>query len=128
MKVRLEGLKPAEISFNYLGQVDAGLTEEGLFRRVETLEQHCRGEENVRSHLLEVEGRVQGGRLQVQWNYSRQTHSRATIEALARSFLEGLNEIIRHCLAPGAGGFTPSDFPEAELSQRDLDDLMAEIG
>ena len=128
VKKRLGRRPAAEISFNYLGQVDAGGVEEGLFRRVEALEENSRGGRNRRSHLLEVEGRVQGGRLQVQWMYSRETHRRETIEALARGFAEELGEIIGHCLAPGVGGFTPSDFPEAELSQRDLDDLIAEIG
>jgi hypothetical protein len=33
--------------------------------------------------------------------------------------------LISHCLSEEAGGFTPSDFPDAELSQTDLDDLIA---
>ena len=35
-----------------------------------------------------------------------------------------MEEIIRHCLAPGAGGFTPSDFPLAQLDQDALDLLV----
>src|SRR5229473_1513560 len=86
VKERLGGRRAAEISFNYLGQVDAGAVEEGLFRRVEALEANSRGGRNRRSHLLEVEGKVQGGRLQVQWMYSQEAHRRETIEALARGF------------------------------------------
>src|SRR5258708_7635504 len=79
VKERLGGLPAAEISFNYLGQVDAGAEEEGLFRRVEALEENSRGGRNRRSHLLEGEGRVQGGRLPVQWMYSQEAQQRGDI-------------------------------------------------
>jgi microcystin synthetase protein McyA len=31
--------------------------------------------------------------------------------------------LIDHCLSPEAGGFTPSDFPLADLDQQQLDQL-----
>jgi amino acid adenylation domain-containing protein/non-ribosomal peptide synthase protein (TIGR01720 family) len=114
----------AEISFNYLGQLDAALLQHGLFRSARLLEENSRGTNNQRSHLLEVEARVHRGRLQVQWIYSREIHHRTTIELLANHFIAELSEIIQHCLAPGAGGFTPSDFPLARLDQQALDLLI----
>ncbi|HEV3316175.1 MAG TPA: amino acid adenylation domain-containing protein [Candidatus Angelobacter sp.] len=117
----------AEISFNYLGQVDAALPERGLFRTVEALEENSSGGKNRRSHLLQVEGRVQAGRLQVQWIYSQETHRRATIEALANNFVKELGDIIQHCLTPGAGGFTPSDFTLVQFDQHTLDFLMKDL-
>jgi non-ribosomal peptide synthase protein (TIGR01720 family) len=69
-----------------------------------------------------------GGRLRVDWSYSEQVHRRATIDGLAQSFLEALRSLIDHCQSPGAGGHTPSDFPEAHLSQKELDQLIARIG
>jgi non-ribosomal peptide synthase protein (TIGR01720 family) len=63
----------------------------------------------------------------VEWSYSANVHRHATIEALAKSFLEALRALIAHCQSPEAGGYTPSDFPVAGLSQSDLDDLMAEL-
>lgn len=113
----------AEVSFNYLGQLDAALLQHGLFTSVRPLEENSRGANNRRSHLLEVEARVHGGRLQVQWIYSREIHLRTTIEQLAKLFVAALGEIIQHCLAPGAGGFTPSDFPLARLDQQMIDRL-----
>ncbi|MCP4657952.1 MAG: non-ribosomal peptide synthetase, partial [bacterium] len=62
------------------------------------------------------------------WTYSENLHRRATIEILATGFLEALRGLIRHCLSPDAGGLTPSDFPEVGLRQRDLDQLLAQIG
>jgi hypothetical protein len=38
-----------------------------------------------------------------------------------------MQELIAHCQSPTAGGFTPSDFPEAELTQQELDELLAEL-
>jgi microcystin synthetase protein McyA len=35
--------------------------------------------------------------------------------------------LIEHCLSPDAGGYTPSDFPVAQLNQQELDDILAEI-
>jgi microcystin synthetase protein McyA len=61
------------------------------------------------------------------WRYSENLHQHATIEALAQRFMEALKELIEHSLSAGAGGYTPSDFPEAQLSQKELDDLIAEI-
>jgi non-ribosomal peptide synthase protein (TIGR01720 family) len=80
-----------------------------------------------RTHLLEVDAKVIDGRLQVDWTYSENVHRRETIEALAAQFDRSLRALIEHCQSPDAGGFTPSDFPEAELSQSQLDGLLARI-
>ena len=46
---------------------------------------------------------------------------------LASAYLEELERLIRHCQSSSAGGFTPSDFPQAELTQSELDDLIASL-
>ncbi|HEY6349972.1 MAG TPA: non-ribosomal peptide synthase/polyketide synthase [Candidatus Angelobacter sp.] len=124
MRERWRKHTQAEISFNYLGQVDAGISGRGVFRSVRPILANNRGKNNRCSHLVEVEARVERGRLLVEWNYSREVHRRQTIEALGLSFVEKLRAIISHCLAPGAGGFTPSDFPLAGLDQHALDLLV----
>jgi hypothetical protein len=35
-----------------------------------------------------------------------------------------LREIIAHCKPGETVGYTPSDFPEAELNQKDLDQII----
>jgi non-ribosomal peptide synthase protein (TIGR01720 family) len=35
--------------------------------------------------------------------------------------MEALRAVIAHCTTPEAGGFTPSDFPLAQLDQEELD-------
>ena len=68
-----------------------------------------------------------GGQLQLQWTYSTRVHRQATVERLAQGFLQALQGLIAHCQSPEAGGFTPSDFPEAELSQEELEELISEF-
>ena len=57
----------------------------------------------------------------MEWSYNKQLHRKETIERVAQGHLAALRELMAHCLDPHAGGFTPSDFPEAGLSQDDLD-------
>jgi non-ribosomal peptide synthase protein (TIGR01720 family) len=64
------------------------------------------------------------GVLQVYWSYSEAVHRRETIERLANGYLTALLAIIRHCQSPEAGGYTPSDFPLAGVSQADLEKLL----
>ena len=64
------------------------------------------------------------GVLQVRWSYSEAVHRRETIERLANDYMAALLAIIRHCQSPEAGGYTPSDFPLAGLSQEDLEKLL----
>lgn len=117
----------AEVSFNYLGQFDEVLTRMDTFTIAPTGMGPERSPVQERQYLLEVNGKVINGRLEMTWNYSENIHLRSTVENLAQHFMTALRELISHCLSPEAGGYTPSDFPEAELDQSDLDALMREL-
>ena len=80
-----------------------------------------------RRHLLEVNGEVVGGRLQMAWTFSPGRHHRSTVERLARGLVEALQELIAHCLDAESRGFTPADFPEATLDQDDLSRILDTI-
>jgi non-ribosomal peptide synthase protein (TIGR01720 family) len=124
---RLKALPSAEVSFNYLGQFDRELsTSLGWeFDRASGGAEHPACER--RSHLLEANGLVVNGQLQISWIYCEKIHHRSTIERLAEWFVEALQALLEHCQSPEAGGFTPSDFPEAELSQEEIDEIMLEF-
>jgi len=77
--------------------------------------------------VLDVLGRVTGGRLAVRWIYSENLHAQATIEALAARFVAALRALVAHCLSPDAGGYTPSDFRRARLAQPVIDRIAASI-
>ncbi|HEV2734152.1 MAG TPA: amino acid adenylation domain-containing protein, partial [Longimicrobiaceae bacterium] len=83
--------------------------------------QSGRGE---REHLLDVRGVVAGGRLRVQWSYGEGVHLRATVEGVAERFGAELRGLIEHCRSEEAGGYTPSDFPLAQVGQEALDGLL----
>ncbi len=117
----------AKISFNYLGQFDQVLDESALFSLAGESSGPEHSLQGLRRHILEVEGAIIAGQLQLTWIYSEKLHRRATIERLAQDFMAALRALMSHCLSPEAGGYTPSDFPEADLSQAELDDLLAEL-
>ncbi|MEB3219801.1 MAG: amino acid adenylation domain-containing protein [Nostocales cyanobacterium 94392] len=94
----LQGCIPkAEIRFNYLGQSDQLFGDSSLFIRAEESTETERSLLSKRSYLIDVTGIVTGGQLQINWTYSKAIHHRATIERLAESFMEQLQEIIAHC-------------------------------
>jgi amino acid adenylation domain-containing protein/non-ribosomal peptide synthase protein (TIGR01720 family) len=112
-----------EIGFNYLGQFDQSFAQATAF----SMATEGRGLEHSpsgrRTNLLEFNGNVSGGQLHFSCVYSRLIHDRATVERLLRGFAKELRTLIAHCAAPDAGGFTPSDFPLAQLNERNLGKL-----
>jgi non-ribosomal peptide synthase protein (TIGR01720 family) len=70
---------------------------------------------------------VAQGEIQFAWTYSDQIHRESTIEALAHQFIDALRKLITHCQSAEAGGYTPSDFSKARLSQTELDDFLGDL-
>ncbi|MGP1384409.1 MAG: amino acid adenylation domain-containing protein [Thainema sp.] len=116
-----------QLIFNYLGQFDSSLPETGLFDIAPESHGVSRDPQAERRHLIEINGRILAGQLQLDWTYSSQCHQRQTIERLAHSTLNKLRSLIEHCTAADAGGYTPSDFPQAQLSQTDLEQVLAQL-
>src|SRR6185369_6616599 len=117
---RLKQLPEAEIIFLYLGQLDRVIGADGDFTVAAESAGESRSGRGRRKHLLEISSAVTGGRLEISWNYSTNVHNRETIEKLALDQLEFLRELIAHCQSPNERGYTPSDFPEVNLSQAEL--------
>ncbi|HSF42931.1 MAG TPA: amino acid adenylation domain-containing protein, partial [Thermoanaerobaculia bacterium] len=125
---RMEPLRRSpspEVAFNYLGRFDDTIDAAALLRPSGRPAGPLRDPRQARSHLLEIVGLVAGGRLQLTWSYSENLHRRSTIEALAASFVDHLQALVVHCTSSEVRGYTPSDFPLAELDQETLDRLLA---
>jgi amino acid adenylation domain-containing protein/non-ribosomal peptide synthase protein (TIGR01720 family) len=118
---QLGQLAQPEFSFNYLGQFDQVLSESSLFRIARESRGQTQSRHGKLPHLLQVNGSVAGGRLQLALIYSEKVFQPATIESFGESFQRSLRALISHCQSPEAGGFTPSDFPLASLTQAELD-------
>ena len=125
MRAKLQSLPQAEISFNYLGQLDRVLSKSSLWTLANSGSN--RSPLGTRRYLLEVDGFIIEGKLQFDWTYSEKVHQRATIERLAQGFIEALSDLIAHCQSPEAEGYTPSDFPAARLNANQLDRFMKKI-
>jgi amino acid adenylation domain-containing protein/non-ribosomal peptide synthase protein (TIGR01720 family) len=113
-----------EVSFNYLGQFDQVIPSDGRWRWSGASAGAIRNPQDKQPHLISINARIMNSVLQVQWSYSEAVHRRETIENLAQNYLDALVTIIRHCQSPGAGGYTPSDFPLARVSQSDLEKAL----
>ncbi|MEW6737370.1 MAG: condensation domain-containing protein, partial [Acidobacteriota bacterium] len=127
IRQQLASLPQPEISFNYLGQLD---TAQSLLSIFIPMRESCgppRCLDGRRRYLIDIDGSVTAGQLEFVWTYSENIHRRETIDRLVHGFIEALRAIIDHCQSPTAGGFTPSDFPQAEISQEDLDEFLTRI-
>jgi non-ribosomal peptide synthase protein (TIGR01720 family) len=116
------------VCFSYLGRVDQAISGSVLFRPVRETSRLHRSPWGRRRYLLEINGRLAEGQLQCDWTYSEHIYRHDTIEGLAQGFIEALRTLIVHCQSSEAGGYTPSDFPQMRLNQRELDELMTALG
>jgi non-ribosomal peptide synthase protein (TIGR01720 family) len=124
---KLRRMPPAEVSFLYLGQSEQSLPASSPFAVARESGGPATDPQARRSHLLMITGFVSGGQLQFDWTYSENLHERSTVERLASEYLKRLESLIDRCLNAAGNGYTPSDFPDAELSQKDLDEIMLEF-
>ncbi|MEE8586119.1 MAG: non-ribosomal peptide synthase/polyketide synthase, partial [Acidobacteriota bacterium] len=118
-------LPQAEVSFNYLGQFDQALPESALFKLAPQSGGPARHPSSRRRYLLNIGGGVSAGRLRIDWTYSQALHKRATIAGQARRYMKALRSLIAHCRSLQTQSCTPSDFPLAQLSQQELDQVLA---
>ncbi len=124
IQAQLRALPEPEIAFNYLGQFDQALPESSPFVLLPDTPEPLHSPRAQRPQLLEINGGVIGGCLQLHWSYSANRHRPETLAQLAQRFSEELHALIQHCLSPRRPGRTVSDFPLAKLEQPTLDRLL----
>jgi non-ribosomal peptide synthase protein (TIGR01720 family) len=127
IRQELAALPGAALSFNYLGQFDQVLSPAGLFRLARESSGPTQHSDGLRRHPLEIDGAIVDGQLQLRWTYSEHLHRAATIETLAAEFLDTLSHLIRHCQSVETSAYTPSDFPNASVSQEQLNRIVSRI-
>ncbi|HKR50810.1 MAG TPA: condensation domain-containing protein, partial [Pseudonocardiaceae bacterium] len=122
----LVGGPTPQVSVNYLGQFDWPRTDHGLYHRMRGGLDADTSPDSIRTHVLDIVGRVEHKCLELTWYYSEALHRADTIAALAQDLIAALLDVIAHCAQPGAGGRTPSDFPLARLDQSAVDRLVGD--
>ena len=121
-------LPQPEILFLYLGQLDqAAPAGHALLTRARESAGRDVSPRAKRHHVLEISAFVADGRLQMQWVFSPERHRRETIASVADRFGQALIALVEHCTSVEARRYTPSDFPDAGLDQRALDDLVQKL-
>jgi amino acid adenylation domain-containing protein/non-ribosomal peptide synthase protein (TIGR01720 family) len=121
---QLSGAAEAQISFNYLGQLDQVVSETGWLSAAVEGTGIGRSPKGTRKYLVEVSALVAAGQLQVSWSYSEELHDAIEIERVAQWYVDELRAVLKHCGEAGAGGYSPSDFPLAGLVQEQLDEVV----
>jgi len=90
----LAALPQPEINFNYLGQFDRLWTRVDRFAPAREAIGPAQSPHTPGQHLLDLGVLVQDGRLQVSWRYYEQWHRRATVETLARRYLDTIRMLL----------------------------------
>lgn len=127
---QMQQLPLSQVRFNYLGQTDQGIVETTLFTPDTTVAETAdmgRDPCSQRAYLLDISSMITQEQLTVQWRYSTAIHRHETVDTLAQRYVLALRSLIQHCQSASTGGFTPSDFPDAQLDQEDLDQLLSQL-
>ena len=127
LRATMEAVPAPEIAFNYMGQYGPEQFNSSYTKRLTLLTGPNFSPRGHRPNLLEIDASVSDGRLEAVWTYSENVHKGSTVQELAQRFAEELRLLIAHCRRPDVGGYTPSDFSKARLSQRDLDKLISNL-
>ncbi|MFL5347376.1 MAG: amino acid adenylation domain-containing protein [Hyalangium sp.] len=94
-----------DLSFNYLGVLDAGLSGASRLRFRATAAGSLVGPRNERHVGLDVNAMVIDGRLRVDWTFGPGQYDEQTIEGVAVRFGDAVAELVAHCcneMRPGA--------------------------
>jgi non-ribosomal peptide synthase protein (TIGR01720 family) len=124
----LRSAEPPEVIFNYWGQLDQVFSSSAAIRPAHVPAGATRSPRQTRSYVFEVSAGVIDARLQVLWTYSSNLHAQETIERL----VAGLRQTVSHVTAlpehTRASLKTPVDFPLADVTQAELDGIVAKGG
>ena len=115
----------AGIVFNNLGsRVER---DHQLVRPVPGALASSRDSGNRRTHQLEINALVDRDGLKIDWIYCPSIHRPETIRQLGAKFALALGTLIEHCAGKQGTDFSPSDFPDADLDQSELDQFLSDF-
>ncbi|MEL6353401.1 MAG: condensation domain-containing protein [Cyanobacteria bacterium J06627_28] len=130
LALRLINGKQPEVLFNYLGNVSGGAQSQ-VENQLSVLSDVdvgvLRNLQNVRSRGIELNAAIVSGQLRCSWRSDDYFVPVSAMEKLAELYVQQLKVIIEHCTGPQTGGFTPSDFPDADLDQGELDSFISQL-
>ncbi|MEX3526046.1 MAG: amino acid adenylation domain-containing protein [Burkholderia sp.] len=118
----LAALPVPRISFNYLGQFDGSLAEDGPFDFATEKSGSQQPVDETLVYPIELNGLIVEGRLSFTWRFDPAVVSPERQHALVAAFGRELARLVAHCeqAAPRA---TAADFPRAALDEASFDTL-----
>ncbi len=107
-----------QIIFNYVGNQGQSTPQ------IEFIETGLRHPKSEDPYFIEINAGIIDGELYFKWNYNTKRHKMQTVLSLVTILEQKLNDIIQGTPENDAIHYHTSDFPEAGLSQDDLNKLM----
>jgi amino acid adenylation domain-containing protein/non-ribosomal peptide synthase protein (TIGR01720 family) len=117
----IKAIRPAEVSFNYLGQINQPAGDDLVFQLAPESVGPMRGPDAPRAYLHEISAAIIEGELRIDWIYSFRLHRRETIELVASYFTQELRHLMAGLTSLHASKRAPSDVPMPALDPTELD-------
>jgi non-ribosomal peptide synthase protein (TIGR01720 family) len=124
---KLRSLPQAEVRFNYLGQVDRMLLDPSMFSMASHSSGPAQSRKAERAYLINIIGVVSSGKLRLEWTFSESIHHKESMSQVADRFIEELRDLIAQSRTSEKISYSPSDFPSAQLSQEELNKVLAKL-
>lgn len=130
IREQFKALPAAEVAFNYLSQQGRGART----RVTGSVEESPSGDEELassqlglRRHLFEVSCIVRQGLFSIRWAFSKNLHRQETVRRLVERYAQILRNLVDESRQMPDQPPQASDFPMANLTQEELDRLLAQI-
>ncbi|MGI9290684.1 MAG: non-ribosomal peptide synthase/polyketide synthase [Gammaproteobacteria bacterium] len=120
----LAEIPDAEIGFNYLGQIDKATSGDNLFSMASGVRGLEQGQDDPRPHALDIHSAVSNEQLQISVIYSSGLWDEDTLKTFAQNYIDKLRELTAACLTKEQRAYAPSDFPLADITQEQLDQVL----
>jgi len=126
----LQADEPWDVVYNYLGQADNIVRQDGYLVKAEEAPGPEAGSTFPIGHKVEISCMVAGDRLLVKWMFSQRHFYRKTIETVAKAFVRILQKLVMCCLEQKKyrSVLTPSDCGlSQEIGYREWDLFIAQV-
>jgi non-ribosomal peptide synthase protein (TIGR01720 family) len=119
---------PACVRFNYLGRIDSTVAGGVVLGLADDPTGPDWPQDAAIFHPLEIEAEVLDGCLGVRLTGRTAAFDAATLASIASELESTLRAFARHFEELSAPVYSPSDFPDVELGQDELDALVTQLG
>ena len=123
----LSNLPNPKILFKDVARMDQYVLDSKLFKLAEMRLIKGQDIQASQNYLIEITPVIFKEKLEISWSYRPSIHFEKTIKNLSDRFFESIKKLLEYCTSHDIKGFTPSDFPEADLNQTELDALLSEL-